>query len=193
LFLKKISAPEIFLGGAILLFAGALVTSKWMAGGSYLFVWPLLASLLAAIASFRPGKLRLLPALLLCALSLPGILLFVPVLKGFYTALGFTIVGAPLLSFTLGLVFLSLFPFLGPVIESAGKRVAFAALGIALILCVAAGATTGYSSAHPKPSMMSYALNADTGKALWTSSVKRVDSWTAQYLGTSPSRGKLPD
>src|SRR5208282_230576 len=71
LFLKKISAPEIFLGGAILLFAGALVTSKWMAGGSYLFVWPLLASLLAAIASFRPGKLRLLPALLLCALSLP--------------------------------------------------------------------------------------------------------------------------
>src|SRR5277367_1319823 len=193
LFLRKITAPAIFLGGAILLFVGALVTSRWLAGGSYLFVWPLLASLLAAIAAFRPGNLRLLPAVSLCLLSLPGVLLFVPILKGFYTALGFTIVGAPLLSFTFGLLFLLLFPFLSPVLEFVGKRVAFAALGLALILCTAAAATTRYSSAHPKPSLMSYALDADTGKALWTSSVRRVDSWTAQYLGTSPSRGKLPD
>jgi MFS family permease len=193
LLLKKISAPGIFLGGAMLLFVGALVTSKLMAGGSYLFVWPLLASLLAAIAAFRPGNLRLLPTLLLCLLSLPGVVLFIPILKGFYTALGFTIVGAPLLSFTFGLLFLLLFPFLSPVLESVGKRVAFAALGLALILCAAAAATTRYSSSHPKPSLMSYALDADTGKALWTSSVKRIDPWTAQYLGTSPSRGKLPD
>jgi MFS family permease len=193
LFLKKISAAEIFLGGAILLFVGTLVTSKWLAGGSYLFVWPLLASLLAAVAAFRPRNLRFVPAVLLCVLSLPEILLFVPLLKGFYTALGFTIVGVPLLSFAFGLLFLLLFPFLSTVLESVGKLVAFAALGVALILCVLAAATTRYSFVHPKPSMMSYALDADTGKAVWTSSVKRVDSWTAQYLGTSSSRGKLPD
>jgi hypothetical protein len=41
--------------------------------------------------------------------------------------------------------------------------------------------------------LLAYALDADTGKAVWTSSTNRVDSWTAQYVGTSPTRGKLPD
>jgi hypothetical protein len=60
-------------------------------------------------------------------------------------------------------------------------------------LCISAAETARYSSAHPKPSLLSYALDADTGKALWASSTNRLDSWTAQYLGTSPTRGKLPD
>jgi hypothetical protein len=194
LFRKKIAPPAIFLGGALLLFVFALFTSKWLPGGSYLFVWPLLAGLLAtAIAAFRPGQLSFLSVLVLCALSLPAILLFVPVLKGFYTAVGFTTVGAPLLSVTLGVFFLLLFPFLDSVLESAGKVVPLVALAAGVILCVTAAETTRYSSAHPKPSLLSYALDADTGKALWASSTKRMDSWTAQYLGTSPSRGKLPD
>jgi hypothetical protein len=79
------------------------------------------------------------------------------------------------------------------VLESAGKLVPLVALAAAGILCVTAAETTRYSSARPKPSLLSYALDADTGKALWASSTKRIDSWTAQYLGTSPSRGKLPD
>jgi hypothetical protein len=41
--------------------------------------------------------------------------------------------------------------------------------------------------------LFSYALDADTGKALWASSTNCIDSWTAQYLGASPTRGKLPD
>jgi hypothetical protein len=194
LFRKKITPPAIFLGGALLLFVCALFTSKWLPGGSYLFVWPLLAGLLAtAIAAFRPGQLSFLSVLVLYALSLPAISLFVPLVKGFYTALGFTTIGAPLLSVTFGVFFLLLFPFLDSVLESAGKVLPLVALAAGAILCVTAAETTRYSSAHPKPSLLSYALDADRGKALWTSSTKRIDSWTAQYLGTSPSRGKLPD
>jgi hypothetical protein len=193
-FRKRITPPAFFLGGAAMLFVLVLVTSKWLAGGSYPFVWPLLAGLLAtAIAAFRPGDLSILSALLLCVLSLPALLLFVPLLKGFYTALGFTAIGAPLLSVTFGLLFLLLFPFLDSALESAGKVLPIVALAVALILCVVAAKTTRYSAEHPKPSMLCYALDADTGKALWTSSTARVDSWTAQYLGASPTRGKLPD
>jgi hypothetical protein len=193
-FRKRIAPPAFFLGGAALLFVLVLVTSKWLPGGSYTFVWPLLAGLLAtAIAAFRPGDLSFLSALLLSVLSLPALLLFIPLLKGFYTALGFTMVGAPLLSVTFGLLFLLLFPFLDSALESAGKVLPIAALAAALILCVVAAKTTRYSAEHPKPSLLSYALDADTGKALWTSSAGRVDSWTAQYLGASPSRGRLPD
>jgi hypothetical protein len=193
-FRRRIAPPAFFLGGAAMLFVLVLVTSKWLAGGSYTFVWPLLAGLMAtAIAAFRPGDLSFFSALLLSVLSLPALLLFVPLLKGFYEALGFTSIGAPLLSVTFGLMFLMLFPVLDAALESAGKVLPIAALAAALVLCVVAAKTTRYSAEHPKPTLLSYALDADTGKALWTSSASRVDSWTAQYLGASPTRSKLPD
>jgi Peptidase family M28 len=193
-FRKRIAPAAFFLGGTSLLFVLVLVTSKWLAGGSYIFAWPLLAGLVAtAIAAFRPEDLSFLSALLLSVLSLPALLLFVPLLKGFYAALGFTSIGAPLLSVTFGLLFLLLFPFLEAALESTGKILPIAALAIALILCVVAAKITRYSAEHPKPSLLSYALDADTGKALWTSSASRVDAWTAQYLGASPALGKLPD
>lgn len=194
LLLKKIAPPAFFLGGAILIFILVLATSRWLPGGSYVFVWPLLAALLATAAvAFRPGHLSPLSVLILCVLSLPALLLFVPLLKGFYTALGFTIVGTPLLSVTFGLLLLLLLPFLDSVLESAGKLLPLLALTAALVLCVVAAWTTRYSAVHPKPSLLAYALDADTGKAIWTSSAARADSWTAQYVGTSPVRGKLPD
>jgi hypothetical protein len=194
LFRTRVAPPAFFLGGAAFLFALVLVTSKWLAGGSYTFVWPLLAGLLATVlAAFRPGHLSFLAALVLSVLSLATLLLFLPLLKGFYTALGFTIVGAPLLSVTFGLSFLLLFPFSDTVLEAAGKWLPIVALAAALLLSVMAAKATRYSPAHPKPSLLSYALDADTGKALWTSSTNRLDSWTAAYLGRAPSRGKLPD
>ncbi len=191
---KKIAPPAFFLGGAIFLSILGLVSSKWVPGSSYMFVWPLLAALLAtAIAAFRPGHLSFLSVLILCVLSLPALLLFVPLLKGFYTALGFTTVGAPLVSLTFGLLFLLLFPFLDTALESGGKFLPVFALTVAVVLCAVAAKTTRYSPEHPKPSLLAYALDADTGKAVWSSSVARVDSWSAQYLGNSPTRGKLPD
>jgi hypothetical protein len=33
---------------------------------------------------------------------------------------------------------------------------------------------------------LSYALDADKGKAVWASTAARADAWTAQYVGTSP-------
>jgi MFS family permease len=194
LFRERVAPPAFFLGGAAFLFALVLVTTKWLAGGSYTFVWPLLAGLLAtALAAFRPGRLSFLSALMLSVLSLPALLLFLPLLKGFYTALGFTKSGAALLSVTFGLLFLLLFPFLDTVLEAAGKWLPIVALAAALVLSIMAAKATRYSPAHPKPSLLSYALDADTGKALWTSSTSRLDSWTAEYLGSSPSRGQLPD
>jgi hypothetical protein len=194
LFRKRITPAAFFLGGALLIFVLILVITKWLPGGSYLFVWPLLAGLLATMTSaFRPSSLSVPAALLLCVLSVPAVVFFVPLLQGFNTALGFTSIGTQLLSVTFGVFFFFLFPYLDPVLASAGKLLAILAFAAALALCIFAANTTRYSSTHPKPSLLSYALDADTGKALWTSSTNRVDSWTAQYLGDSPSRGKLPD
>ena len=191
---NKIAAPAFFLGGALLVFALVLVTTRWLPGGSNYFVWPLLAGLLATIlAAFRSSHLSYTGAAILCLLSLPVLGLYAPLLKGFYNALGFTPMGTPLLAATFGLLFLLLFPFLDPVLESSRAAFPLAALAAALVLCVAAASTTRYSPAHPKPSLLSYALDADSGKAQWASSAARVDSWTAQYVSQSPARAKLPD
>ena len=194
LFRKRITPPAFFLGGALLIFVFLLVTTKWLPGGSYLFVWPLLAGLLATMtAAFRSSRLSFLSVLVLCALSVPALVFYVPLLQGFYTALGFTSLGTQLLSVTFGVFFFFLFPYFDSVLESAGKLLAILAFAAALVLCIFATKTTRYSSNHPKPSLLSYALDADTGKALWTSSTNRMDAWTTQYLGNSPFRGKLPD
>ncbi len=191
---KKIAAPSLFLGGTLLIFALVLITSLRLPGGSFLFVWPLLAALLATMTvAFRPGRLSLPALFILCVLSLPALLFFAPLLKGLYSALGFSPLGAPLLSLMFGLCLLLLSPLLESLFAASRNLLPLAALVAAIALCVVGARTARYSSSHPKPSMLTYALDADSGKALWTSSAARIDPWTAQYLGASPARAKLPD
>ena len=191
---KRIAAAAFFFGAAWLLFLVVLVTSLWLPGGTYVFVWPLLVALLATLTvAFRRSYHPLLHAAILCLFAVPSLVLFVPLLTGFFQGLGFNAVGAPLLSLTLGLLFLLLFPVLEPAFQNGGNFLVLSLLAISAVCFISAASTTEYSPAHPKPSMLAYALDADTGKAMWASSVSRLDPWTAEYLGTSPTRGKLPD
>src|SRR5262249_43739738 len=184
----------LFLGGALLLFALVYITSKMLPGASYLFVWPLLAGLLATVTvAFRSGRLSFFSVLVLCLFSLPTIVFFSLLLKGLYTALGFNSMGTPPMSLSLALCLILLSPLWELLLAATGKLVPVAAFLAALCLSVAGAWTTRYDSAHPKPSMLAYVLDADSGKALWTSSASRLDPWTTQYVSASPSRGKLPD
>jgi len=191
---KKIVAPSLFLGGALLIFAFVLMASKWLPGGTFLFVWPLLAALLATVTvAFRPGRLSFSAACLLCLLSLPGLVLFALVLKGSYTAVGLSSMGARLMSFMFALCFLLLSPLLESLFAANRNLLPLASILAAIGFCVAGSWTARYSPAHPKPSMLSYALDTGTGKALWTSSAARVDPWAEHYVSASPVHAKLPD
>jgi len=194
-FLRRWFAPPVFfLGGALLIFLCVLAASHWVPGASYLFLWPLLAGLFATLlAAFRPTRLSVFGFVVLCVLSLPVLALFVPFIRGLYEAFGFTTLGTPLLSLAFVILFLLLFPSLEPALGAGRNLVPFLALATSVVLCVFAARATHYSPEHPKPSLLAYALDADRGKAVWTSSVARLDPWTAQYLGASPTRGKLPD
>jgi Peptidase family M28 len=193
-FRKRVVPAAFFLGGAILTYVLVLLTSRWMPGATYEFVWPLLAALFAtATVAFRRSFRPWLTALALCVLSLLALLLWIPLLQGFFQALGFTYIGAPVLSVAFGLLCILLLPYFDPMLGADGKLLPVLALAVAAIFCFSGVASTEYSPAHPKPSVLAYALDADTGKAVWASSVARLDSWTAEYLGVSPTRGKLPD
>jgi hypothetical protein len=71
------SEAEATLGGLFWWLAGMVLTSVFMAGGSYLFTWPLLIMLLAQVLLFVPGS-RVIYLLLLSAGMILSIVLFVP-------------------------------------------------------------------------------------------------------------------
>jgi hypothetical protein len=189
---KKLTAAGVSLGGCALVLLAVLATAKWLPGGNFVFLWPLLAALVATGAvAFRPESPGLGSLLLLCVLSLPVLMIFVPLLRGFFVALGFTQVGGPLLGFSFALFLILLLP-LGDVLLVAGRwYVPLASLVVALCLFGVGAATTRYSAVHPKRTMLTYALDADSGKAVWASTAERLDPWTAQYVGASPARGRL--
>jgi len=99
--------------------------------------------------------------------------------------------GAPILAAALGILILGLTPLEEVLLTVSGRWFPIGALGFACLLFVYSAASTHYSPAHPMPSMMKYALDADTGKALWASSADRTDPWIKQYVGTSPVRENL--
>src|SRR5262249_13849075 len=98
---------------------------------------------------------------------------------------------APVLGLAFGLLFLLLVPLVDVLLAAGRWSIPLGALLIALGLFADGALTTRYSEAHPKPSMMAYALDADSGKAVWASSTNRLDAWTTRYVGESATRGKL--
>jgi len=189
---NKITPAAFSLGGSFLILLAVLATAKWLPGGNFVFVWPLLAALLATVAvAFRPTKPTAVQLFFLLVLSLAPLLIFVPLLQGFFQALGFTPMGAPVLGLAFALLFLLLEPLVDALLKSGRWLVPIGALLAALCLFGAGAATTRFSDAHPKPTMMAYALDSDTGKAQWASTASRLDPWTAQIVGASAHRGKL--
>ena len=149
---------------------------------SYLFVWPLIASLIEMAYAFarrhRQGRaegilLWTLPAvvgILLCG-GLPYLVIMLEDARAI----------VPLVV-TVSLLLGLLLPQLH--IMAVGWRSGLAAVATlaALALIVAGAAASGYDPDHPRADSIFYALDADTGKASWLSADRRPDSWTAQYL-----------
>jgi hypothetical protein len=73
-------------------------------------------------------------------------------------------------------------------VAQAGRRWlpgAAALIGVALLGVGAA--TSGFSPAQPRPDVLAYGLDADTGQAYWLTFDPQLDEWTGQVLaGGSP-------
>jgi hypothetical protein len=193
-FLRRKRVPgDLVLGGGAALILLGLLMGKWLPGGSYVILWPLLALLLAAffVCGAPLESLSRSHAFAVGALSVPALLLIVPLIQGFYEALGFTSIGAPATALVLAILFLSLAPLFEIAFAAGSGLLPLAALALGVLCFLAGAATTQYSNAHPKPSIMAYVLDADTGKALWASSAARVDPWTEKFVGVHPARARL--
>lgn len=190
---KTFTVGNLILGGALLLFLAGLLAAKWLPGGTYIFDWTLLAALLAIsfVSPARPDSPSLAHAIVVGLLSIPAVILIVPLVQGFYEALGMSSLGAPAIALVLAILFLALAPAIELILAARPVIVPLAALAAAILFAVWGVRAAPYSAVHPKPSLMAYVLDADSGKALWASSAARADAWTAQYVGANPVRARL--
>jgi hypothetical protein len=64
---------------------------------------------------------------------------------------------------------------------------------VAAAALIGGSLTAAPDAARPQADSIFYALNADTGRALWISEDPQPDLWTSQFLGTAFKRGELPE
>ena len=192
---KKFAADSIALGSLAVWVIAALLSSWFVAGASFVAVWPLVGGVLmtAAASAERsdasPGAGRVLTVMLL---AVPAILIVCPLVDALFYTMGLAPESGAAMA---GLTALALGAVAVPtefVVERRRWWPAGVALVAALSFLAVAVSETRYSNHHPKRVNLYYVMDADAQKASWAAKVDRTDAWTSQFLGASPKKGRPP-
>jgi outer membrane protein assembly factor BamB len=114
----------------------------------------------------------------------------VPVIYQIFQALGLSLI-APLM-LAVALLCGLLIPHLQLITAEKKWLLPSVAALLGLGFIVAGLLTSAASARQPKQDSLVYALNADTGKAVWVSLDKSPDKWTTQFLSADAQRATLP-
>lgn len=193
-FYKKVRLPNLIVGALLWWIILTILTSLYLPGASYLFTWPLLFSLigLGLIFNIKNQKYVFWRNLTLLTISaLPGVILFVPTIDLVFQALTLSMAGAAMILVVLLLGLLV--PHLYFIANLNKLLTPGIALLISLVFLITGGFTAGFNANHPQPNSIFYAVNADTGKAIWASTDERQDKWKSQFLTGKVIKGALPD
>ncbi len=191
-FRRRASVEDLMVGGLVWWAVLMLLSSLLLPGTSYLFTWPLCSMLIGLAYLFtskeqEPGPLKRLAVFLLSAV--PGILLLAPIIALSFIA--FRMVGYGLVMIPVVLVLTLLLPAIGLMRRPGKWWLPATALVLSIVLIGIGSLTSGFDTEHPRPNDLFYALDADTGKAIWVSSDVNTDEWTAQYLSATPTKDAL--
>jgi hypothetical protein len=185
---------ELSLGALLWWLIATVMVSVLMPGMSYWLEWPLLFSLIGL------GLLELLPetessswrkAVLLAVSALPALLIFSWSIYAMYINFGTDLLIVPAL--TMALMLGLLIPHLDLFAHFNRWALPVAAILVTAVGLIAGSITAKPDAANPQADSIFYALNADTGQALWISEDPQPDVWTSQFLGTASERGKLTE
>jgi hypothetical protein len=216
LFRRRTGPAALAIGGLLWPAGFGLACAVMAPGGSYLGALPALAGALAGLAAVRSSGRWAVLAVTIGAAG--AVLVLLPTIVLLFPALGMALAGAA--AFLAALLGLAALPIVDLVHPRAGGQRGLAALRagrrgpVPALLCLIAfaGLTAAglrfdrFDGAHPSPTQLMYALDADTAQARWLSAETTPQPWTAQYVsgppvsvaaaqpatGTSPPFGGLP-
>jgi hypothetical protein len=194
---NRISASELAVGGLLWWLLLAAATSVAFPPASYVFTWPPVFSLLGLgilfagddrpTAGWRPFTVLMItgvPAAFLAASGVYGITLTRELLLPYV---------APMFAAGIVLMLGLLIPHLDLIARASRWVLAGGSAALALGLLLVGSLSAGFDARHPQPDSIMYALNTDTGQAIWVSADEKPDAWTAQFLGTEPPRNSVAD
>jgi hypothetical protein len=193
-FRKKIGVGNLTMGGLLFLLLLLILSHLYLPGGSYLLAWPVLFSLIALGYLFAAGdenRVSLKKHLILALCTVPSVILLPPIIYQLFVALGLgaAVVLGGLIVLLLGM----LLPQLNLAATSRRWLLPGGALTASLFLIVAAMAASGVDKDHPRQNSVFYALNADTGKAIWVSSDESQGEWSSQFFTAAAQKGALTE
>lgn len=191
LFRKRVSVENLATGALLWFLLLLIVSHFYFPGGSYLLVWPLLSALIALILKFTlpAGKLSLTKlGLISAACAAPGIILISPLTYQTFVAVGIsqTSVFVVPVALLLGLLIINF-----ELMASAFRWLLPAVSTLAAVCFIVAALLQPRQ--QPTSNEVFYALNADTGKAVWVSGDARSDEWTSQFLASDAPAAPLDD
>jgi hypothetical protein len=194
LFNRRRNAPSLAIGALLWWVVLMVVVSLFLPGGSYLFTWPLLFTLVGVgITIAAPHQHLISPKLFavisLCAL--PGLLLLAPMIYLMNIGLGLGMGGI-----LMGLVVLllgSLILHLDFMTARRGWLWPIASTVVCVTFVLIATLSYKFDKERNKTDSIFYILNADSAQAVWASGDERPDEWTSQFLPYHAEKVSLGD
>jgi hypothetical protein len=197
-FRSRTSVDNLVVGAMFPWLILTIFTGFALPAGSYLFTWPLLFVLIAQGVDFVIRKKETDPLKLSVGLSLstfPAIVLIVPMIYFCFQFFSFemspriTAILIAVAMLPVGLLISQLDFMLRP------KRWLLPAIAILVgITFISVGKFTSHFDRYNRmKSGLFYAVNANTGKAIWASLDLRPDEWTSQFLTNSTERSSALD
>lgn len=181
LFRRRIGAGGLTLGALGVLALTGVVLAAVAPGAAHLATVPAVGGALAVLAA---GSAR---TAVVAAVSggVVSVLVLVPTTVLMFPALG--LAGAWSTALVAAVLALTLVPVHAAArsADAPARRQAVPAslAAAAAVACVVTGlAVDRFDTAHPAPSHLAYALDADTGRARWVSSDRRPGDWAASFV-----------
>jgi hypothetical protein len=185
-FLRRRSSVNGLHAGALVAWTLlSLAIAAIVPGSSYLFTWPTLVVALAAL--FPDGRgLLTTKGIAMCIAGLVTAALLIPIayLIG-AVFLGVTAAGGIITAAIIALIAWLLMPLLEILCDGTRWSTPLICTAAALVLVGIGALTVRASDMHPVPSMLIYAIDADSSDAWLASpaSIARADAWTRTALG----------
>jgi hypothetical protein len=191
---RRVGPAALAIGGLAWLAVLGVLLAATAPGGSYLVTLPASAGALTGLAALAVRPSSTWGVVAVTAGAAVAVLVLLPSVVLLFPALGMAMAGAGVLfAVLLGLAALPVLDLLHP--EAGGQRARRAirarrgaavpalAAGVAAVVFAGVGLTVDrFDAAHPVPTHLMYALDADTGQARWLSREADPQPWTAQYV-----------
>jgi hypothetical protein len=196
-FSRRVRVANLAAGAMVWWLLSTVLTGVFFPPASPGVVWPLIFSLVAWGTLLLLGDRSITPLLRFAALTLtavPVVLVYAPAIHGMTLIAGLLLTPiVPVFAVVIALLLGLLIPHLDLIARPNRWILPSGAALIGLGLLLFSTLTTDFDARQPKPNSILYALNADTGSAIWASHDASVDEWTSQFLGSNPVKGAVTE